>query len=153
MGNLLFKGYYNTSALGLSRKQMQYGLAAQDKIRYYSGELVKNISLDMLQNRDRGCITMTKAQIAKTPDVSGGQFRFFTETLEGMISLCPENVFIWVDDKAYSTSESSESDCDGPRNIGLFCSVQEMLEQFKVDGALFSESVLLDIKNLEQICS
>ena len=25
MGNLLFKSYYNTYALGLSRKQMQYG--------------------------------------------------------------------------------------------------------------------------------
>ena len=87
---------------------------------------------------------MTKEQIAKTLDVSGGQFRFFTET---------QDVFIWVHDKGYSTSESSESDNDRPRNIGLFCSVQEMLEQFKVDGTLFSESALPDIKNLEQICS
>ena len=61
--------------------------------------------------------------------------------------------FVWVDDKGYSTSESSESDDGAPRNIGLFCSVQEMLEQFRVDGTLFSESVLPDIKNLEQLYS
>ena len=53
---------------------------------------------------------MTKEQLAKMLDVSGGQFRFFTETKEGMISLCPKNVFAWVDDKGYSTSESNERD-------------------------------------------
>ena len=96
---------------------------------------------------------MTKEQLAKMLDVSGGQFRFFTETKEGMISLCPKNVCAWVDDKGYSTSESNERDDDGPRNTGLFGTVQEMLEQFRVDGALFSESVLPDIKELEQLCS
>ena len=53
---------------------------------------------------------MTKEQLAKTLNVSGGQFRFFTETKEGMISMCPENVFAWVDDKGYSTSESNEGE-------------------------------------------
>ena len=96
---------------------------------------------------------MTNEQITKALDVSGGQFRFFTETQEGMISLCPEQVFVWVADRGYSTSESNEGEDDGPSNIGLFGSVQEMLEQFKVDGALFSESVLPDIKELEQLYS
>ena len=36
---------------------------------------------------------MTKEQLAKTLNVSGGQFRFFTETKEGMISMCPEECF------------------------------------------------------------
>ena len=70
---------------------------------------------------------MTKEQLAKTLNVSGGQFRFFTETKEGMISMCPENVFAWVDDKGYSTSESNEGEDDEPKNMGLFESVQEML--------------------------
>ena len=94
---------------------------------------------------------MTKEQLAKTLNVSGGQFRYFTETKEGMISMCPENVFAWVDDKGYSTSESNEGEDDEPKNMGLFESVQEMLEQFKVDGALFSESVLPNIEELKRI--
>ena len=94
---------------------------------------------------------MTKEQLAKTLNVSGGQFGF-TETKEGMISMCPENVFAWVDDKGYSTSESNEGEGVGrTEERGLFESVQEMLEQFKVDGALFAESVLPNIEELKRI--
>ena len=96
---------------------------------------------------------MTKEQIKKTLNVSGGRFRLSTKTQEGMIGVCPENVFIWVDDKGRGNPENRGNGNDGPRNIGLFGSVQEMLEQFRVDGAFFSESVLPDITDLEHLYS
>lgn len=94
---------------------------------------------------------MTKEQIKKTLNVSGGQFRLSTKTQEGMIGVCPANVFIWVDDKGSGNPENRGNSNKGPKNVGIFESVQEMLEQFKVNGVLFSESVLPDIEKLEPI--
>ena len=83
--------------------------------------------------------------------VSGGRFRLSTKTQEGMIGVCQAKVFIWVDDKGRGNPENRGNGNDGPRNIGFFGSVQEMLEQFMVDGVLFSESVLPDIEELKRI--
>ena len=94
---------------------------------------------------------MTKEQIKRILNVSGGRFRLSTKTQEGMIGVCPENVFIWVDDKGRGNPENRGNGNDGPRNIGFFGSVQEMLEQFMVDGVLFSESVLPDREELKRI--
>ena len=96
---------------------------------------------------------MTKEEIKKTLHVSGGRFRLSTKTQEGMIGVCQAKVFIWVDDKGRGNPENRGNGNDGPRNIGFFGPVQEMLEQFKVDGVLFSESVLPDIEELEQLYS
>ena len=68
-----------------------------------------------------------------------------------MIGVCQAKVFIWVDDKGRGNPENRGNGNDGPRNIGFFGSVQEMLEQFMVDGVLFSESVLPNIEELERI--
>ncbi len=94
---------------------------------------------------------MTKEEIKKTLHVSGGRFRLSTKTQEGMIGVCQAKVFIWVDDKGRGNPENRGNGNDGPRNIGFFGSVQEMLEQFMVDGVLFSESVLPNIEELERI--
>lgn len=94
---------------------------------------------------------MTKEEIKKTLHVSGGRFRLSTKTQEGMIGVCQAKVFIWVDDKGRGNPENRGNGNDGPRNIGFFGSVQEMLEQFMVDGVLFSESVLPDIEELKRI--
>ena len=94
---------------------------------------------------------MTKEQIQKTLNVSGGRFRLSTKTQEGMIGVCQAKVFIWVDDKGRGNPENRGNGNDGPRNVGFFESVQEMLEQFKVDGTLFSESVLPNIVELKRI--
>ena len=94
---------------------------------------------------------MTKEEIKKSLHVSGGRFRLSTKTQEGMIGVCQAKVFIWVDDKGRGNPENRGNGNHGPRNIGFFGSVQEMLEQFMVDGVLFSESVLPNIEELERI--
>lgn len=81
----------------------------------------------------------------------GGTFNFFTEQHDGFIFWLKgsRRLVIWVDDKGFSSLENS-SDAE-PRNIGEFQSIEEMLAKFKVDGALFAESVLPTIEKLNQI--
>ena len=81
----------------------------------------------------------------------GGTFRFFTEQYEGFIFWMKgsRRLVIWADDKGYSSPENHRD--AGPRNIGEFQSIEEMLAKFKVDGVLFAESVLPTIEKLNQI--
>ena len=81
----------------------------------------------------------------------GGTFNFFTERYEGFIFWLKgsRRLVIWVDDKGFSSLGNNRD--AGPRNTGEFQSIEEMLAKFKVDGALFAESVLPTIEKLNQI--
>ena len=94
---------------------------------------------------------MTKEQFKSKVDVIGGTYDFFTDRYEGLIGVTNREFFIWVDDLGYGTRQVDE-DCDvGPRNMGEYKNVDELLSTFMVDGELFAEAVLPTIEKLRTI--
>ena len=80
-----------------------------------------------------------------------GQFGFTTQKYEGMVGVSRREYFIWVDDLGYGTRQVDE-DCDvGPRNMGEYKNVDELLSTFMVDGELFAEAVLPTIEKLKMV--
>lgn len=94
---------------------------------------------------------MTNEQFRSAINVTGGQFDFETDKYEGMVGVSHSSVVIWVDDIGYSKPSGDTDDGTEPRNIGYYKSSDDLLEQFKVDGILFSDSVLPEIKELVRI--
>ena len=94
---------------------------------------------------------MTKEQFKKRVNVFAGQFGFTTKKYEGMVGVSRREYFIWVDDLGYGTRQVDE-DCDvGPRNMGEYKNVDELLSTFMVDGELFAEAVLPTIEKLKMV--
>ena len=94
---------------------------------------------------------MTIEQFKSKVDVIGGTYDFFTDRYEGLIGVTNREFFIWVDDLGYGTRQVDE-DCDvGPRNMGEYKNVDELLSTFMVDGELFAEAVLPTIEQLKMV--
>lgn len=95
---------------------------------------------------------MTKDQLNNSLKGSaniGGTFEFSTSKYEGMIFSVENEVFIWVDDIGFSKSPIDAE----PRNVGEYKTIDEMLDNFKVDNEMFANTVLQDISELKQIYS
>lgn len=93
---------------------------------------------------------MTKDRIKEILNISGGQLDFRTGKHEGMFGISPNKIVVWVDDVGFSDSENDNAE---PKNIGEFATVEEMLAQFRVDGELFADVVLPEIKEITPIYS
>ena len=94
---------------------------------------------------------MTKEQFKSKVDVLGGTFGFTTDRYEGMVGVSNREYIIWADDLGYGTRQIDE-DCDvGPRNMGEYKNVDELLSTFMVDGELFAEAVLPTIEQLKMV--
>ncbi|MBO5976462.1 MAG: hypothetical protein J6P94_04735 [Oscillospiraceae bacterium] len=90
---------------------------------------------------------MTRNQFYEELAVTGGQFNFRTAMHEGMIGISPNSLVIWVDNIGFGESKID----DEPMCFGEFQSIGELLDSFKVDGKLFSESVLPEIDKLYRL--
>lgn len=94
---------------------------------------------------------MTKEQFKSKVNVIGGTFYFTTDKYEGLIGVSNREFFVWVDDLGYGTRQVDEDSDVGPRNIGEYKDVDELLSTFMVDGELFAESVLPTIEKLHTV--
>lgn len=95
---------------------------------------------------------MTKDRIKEILSISGGQFDYRTGKYEGMLGVSPNSIVVWADDVGFSNATNDNDDAE-PRNVGEFATVDEMLAQFRVDGELFADVVLPDIKEVIPIYS
>jgi len=86
---------------------------------------------------------MTRDRFKSELSIRGGQFDFQTDRHEGMIGINPSSIVIWVDDIS--------ADGDEPKYIGEFKDVDELLEEFKVDGESFATNVLPKIIKLNML--